>query len=163
MGLTCVIDGGFEQEQKRRKMYQLQRETEQLRDRIRESSGDHVATATASPDIGESDNSRWQSAQSLLSDASSSTQTLPRMIDGLVLESTISSRRKSMPTSIQPRGLPMLMKQVLERLCRINPSLRFFHSTEWLLPTIAQPLLGNYRCGVSQVRAKARTRPSTAF
>ena len=88
LGLECLVVEGFEREHKRRKLYQLQSETQQLRSQLKGAPVERHASS-ASPT--HADRNRKSSHHSFVSTTLSKhqqpSQTLPRMIDGLLLES----------------------------------------------------------------------------
>jgi hypothetical protein len=77
---------GFEREHKRRKLHQLQHETQELRDRLRGSSEQNPHYVSGSP--SEKQENHVHSVRSTTDTTlSNRVVSLPRMLDGITLES----------------------------------------------------------------------------
>ena len=88
LGLECLVVEGFEREHKRRKLYQLESETQQLRNQLIGAPSERNASSISPThaDVERKGSQRPRVATTPIK-RQPSAQTLPRMIDGLLLES----------------------------------------------------------------------------
>jgi Fungal Zn(2)-Cys(6) binuclear cluster domain len=116
--LECLVIESFEREHKRRKLYQLQNETEILRDKLKDASADQCISVT--PTENEKQPTK---KNSITPDRSLQKSTLPRVLDGFLLESDEIDAlfKMSVGTDILLSKLK-LTSQLLLRLCFVPPN-----------------------------------------
>jgi hypothetical protein len=107
----------FEREHKRRKLYQLQNETEILRDKLKDASADQCIRVAPTEKEKQPTNKDNTISEGILQ-----KPTLPRVLDGFLLESDEIDFLFKMSVDTNTLLIMMLTIQLLPRLFFVRPN-----------------------------------------